>query len=97
MKDTYGITAGTDNPTCSEPPDPIVKCENYNRRPIKNFTSVYQMKLCNVSSDLIIGGRSFALIEGSRSSDPIYYLLWNKYEVHLSDKETDKSNGPQFI
>ena len=36
LKDAYGITVGTDHPQCAEPPDPIVKCENCNRRPIQD-------------------------------------------------------------
>ena len=55
------------------------------------------MKLCTVSSDLIISRRPFAFIKGSRSSDPIDYLLCNQFEVHLSDEDSDKANGPQFI
>ena len=55
------------------------------------------MKICTVSSALIISRRPFAFIKGSRSSDPIDYLLCNQCEVHLSDKDTDKENGPQFI
>ena len=97
LKDTYGITVGTDLPKCAEPPDPIVKCANFNIRPIQNRTLVYQMQLCIVRSALIIGRRPFVFIKGSKYSDPIDYLLCNRCEVHLSDKYTDKENGPQFI
>ena len=55
------------------------------------------MKLCTVRIALIISMRPFAFIKGSRSSDPIDYLLCNQCEVHLSDEDTDKANGPQFI
>ena len=55
------------------------------------------MKLCTVSSALIISRRLFAFIKGSRYSDTIYYLLCNKCDVHLSDKDTDEANGPQCI
>ena len=70
----YGITVGINLPQCAENPDPIVKFKIFNRRPIQNCTSVYKMQLCTVSSALIIGGRPFAFIKGSRSSDPIDYL-----------------------
>ena len=46
---------------------------------------------------VIISEIPFAFIKGYRSSDPIDYLICNQYEVHLSDKDTDKENGPQFI
>ena len=55
------------------------------------------MKLCIVSSALIISRRPFSFIKGSRSSDTINHLICNQCEVHLSDKYTNKSNGPQFI
>ena len=55
------------------------------------------MKLCTVSSALIISRRPFAFMKGYRYSDPIDYLLCNKFEVYLSDEDTDKSNGLQFI
>ena len=71
-------------------PDPIIKCENWNRRPIQNFTKVYQMKLCTVGSALIISRRTLLFIKCSISSDPIDYLLCNQCEVNLSDKDTDK-------
>ena len=92
LKDMYGITVGTDHPQCSEPSNPIIKCANCNRKPIQNFTLIYQMKLCTVSSDLIISRRPFAFIKESRSSDPIDYLLCNQCEVHLSDRDTDGQN-----
>ena len=97
LKDTYSITVGTDHLQCAEPSNPIIKCANCNRIPIQNCTSIYQMKICTVSSALIISRRLFSFIKGFRSSDPIYYSLCNKYEIHLSDKGSDKSNGPQFI
>ena len=97
LKDTYGITVGTNLPQFAEPPNPIVKWENFNRIPIKNCTSVYQMKIFTVSSAFIISRRPFALINVYISSDPIYYLLCNKCEVHLNDEDTDKENGLQFI
>ena len=75
LKDTYEITVGTDNLQCAEPPDPIVKCANCNRRPIQNCTSVYQMELYTISSNLIIGRRPFSFIKGYIYSDPISYLL----------------------
>ena len=50
------------------------------------------MKLCTVSSDLIISRRPFAFIKGSRSNDLIGYLLCNQREVHFSDEERDKAN-----
>ena len=28
--------------------------------------------------------------------NPIHYLLCNQCEVHLSEEDTDKENGPQF-
>ena len=97
FKDTYGITVGTDHPQCAEPSDPIINCTNFNRRTIQNCTSIYQMKPCIVSIALIISRTPFSFIKGSRSSDPIKYLLFNKCEVHFSDKDSDKENGPQFI
>ena len=69
FKDTYGINFGTDHPQYTEPSDPTIKCANCNRRPIQNCTSIYQIKLCTVSSVLIISRRPFAFIKGSRSSD----------------------------
>ena len=36
LKDTYGITVGTDHPHFAEPSYPIIKCANYNRRTIQN-------------------------------------------------------------
>ena len=74
LKDEYGITVGTDHPQCSEPSDPIIKCENCNRRPIQNCTSVYQMKLYTISSSLVISRIPLVFIKGSRYSDPIDYL-----------------------
>ena len=97
LKDTYGITVGTDPLQCDESPNTIVKCANYNRRPIQNFTSVYQIKLCTVRIVLIISRRPFLFIKGSRYSDPIGYLLCNQCEVHFSDEESDKANGLQFV
>ena len=55
------------------------------------------MALCNISSALIISRRLFAFIKGYRTSDTIDHLLYNQCEVHLSDEDSDKSNGPQFI
>ena len=81
LKENYGITVGTNHPQFAEPRDPIIKCANCNRIPIQNRTSVYQMKLCTASSSLISSRRPFAFIKGSRSSDPIDYLLCNKCEV----------------
>ena len=97
LKDTYGITVVTNNPQFSEPPDPIVKCTNCSRRPIKNCTQVYQMQFRTVRSYFIIVRRNFVFIRGIRSSDPIDYLLCNQCELYLSDKYNDKENGPQFI
>ena len=90
MKDTYGINIGTYHLQCAEPSDPVIKCENFNRRPIQNCISTYQMKLCTVINALIISMRPFVFIEGSIFSDPIDYLLYNQCEVHLSDKYNDK-------
>ena len=81
LKGTYGITAGTDHPQCSEPPDPIIKCANCNRRPIQNCTSIYQMKLCTFSSALIISKRPFVFIKGYISSDSIDYVICNQCET----------------
>ena len=97
LKDTYGITVGTDHLQYSESSNAIIKCVNFNRRPIQNCTSVYQMHIITLGIDLIVSRRLFSFIKGFRSSDPIYYSLCNKYEIHLSDKGSDKSNGPQFI
>ena len=97
LKDTYGINVGTNHPQYSEPSDPIIKCADYNRTPIQNCTSIYETKLCKIRSALIISRRPFEFIKVSRSSDPIDDLLCNKCEVHLSDKDSDKSNGHQFI
>ena len=97
LKDTYDITVGTNHPQCAEPPNNIIKCADYNRRPIQNCTSFYQMKLCNISSALIISRRPFSFIKGYRYSDPIDYLLCNQCEVNFSDKDTDKTNRPQFV
>ena len=91
------LLLGTDLPQCAEPPDPIVKGENCNRKPIQKVTSVYQMQLCTVSSALIIVRIPFAPIKGCRYIDPMDYLLCNKCEVHLSDENTNKANGPTFI
>ena len=74
-----------------------VTCANLNRRPIQNCTSVYQMQLYIVISDLITGRRQFALIKGSSSSDSIEHLVWNKCGVHLSDQNTDNEYELQFI
>ena len=93
----YSITVDTDHPQCAEPSDPIIKCEDCNIILIQNCTSIYQMKLCTVSSALIINRRPFAFINISRYSDPIDYLLCYQYEVHSSDEYSDKANGPQFI
>ena len=41
LKDVYGITVGTDHPQCAEPSDLIIKCADFNRRPIQNCTSIY--------------------------------------------------------
>ena len=38
LKDTYGITVGTDLPQCAEPPNPIVKYANCNKIPTQNCT-----------------------------------------------------------
>ena len=51
------------------------------------------MQIRIVISALIIGRRTFAFIRGTRSSDRNYYLVCNKCEVHLSEEDTDKSNG----
>ena len=59
LKDTYGITVGTNHLKCAEPPDPIVKCADCNRRPILHFTSVYQMQLCTGISYFIVVRRPF--------------------------------------
>ena len=75
LKNTYDITVGTNHPQCAEPSDPIVKCENFNRRSIQNCTSVYQMQLYTVRFSLIISRRPFEFTKGSRSSDQIDYLL----------------------
>ena len=91
------ITVGTNHLQCAEPTDTIIKCANCNRIPIQNCTSVYQMKLFNVFSDLIISRRPFSFIKGYIYIDPIDYLLCKKFEVHFSNEETDKANGPQFI
>ena len=63
LKDTYGITIGTNHPQCAETPDPIIKFADYNRRKIQNYTSIYQMRIRNVSSALIISRRPFAFIK----------------------------------
>ena len=97
LKDIYGITVGNNHLQCAKPPNPIVKFVNWNRRKIQNCISVYQTQLCTVSSALIICRRPFAFIKGYRYSDQIEYLLCNQSEVHLSDRDTDKANGPQFI
>ena len=55
------------------------------------------MYLCTVSSDLIVDRRPFVLIKGSRSIDPVDYLLYNQCKVNLNEEYTDKANGPQFI
>ena len=75
FKNTYVITVGTKHPPCAEPPDPIVKCANFNIGTIKNCTSVYKIQLYTIRSDLIIGMIPFPFIKEARSSDPIYYLL----------------------
>ena len=93
----YGITVGTDHPQYAETPNTIIKFANCNRIPIQNCTSIFQMKLCTVSSALIISRRPCAFIKWFRSSDTIDYLLCNQCEVNLSDEDTDKENGPQFI
>ena len=46
---------------------------------------------------MIISWRPFEFIKGYISRDPIDYLLCNQCEVHLSDEDSDKENGPQFI
>ena len=97
LKETCGITFGTTHMKCAKPPDTNVKCANSNRIPIQNFAPVYQMQLRTVSIDLIIGGRTFAFVRGTRSSDPIEYLLCNHCELNLSEEDTYKVNGPQFI
>ena len=71
LKDTYSITIGTNHPQYAEPPDPIIKCANCNRRPIQNCTSVYHMELCTVISDLIISRRPFSFIRRSKYRYPI--------------------------
>ena len=48
------------------------------------------MKLCTVSISMIISGRPFAFIKGSKSSDYIDDLPCNQCEVDLSDKDSDK-------
>ena len=77
FKYMYGITVVTYHPKCDENFDTIIKFANYNRSPIKNCTSTYQMKLCTVSSAFIISRRPFTFIKVYRSSDPIEYLLCN--------------------
>ena len=39
LKDTYGITVGTDHPQCAESPDPIIECSDFKRRLIHNPNS----------------------------------------------------------
>ena len=97
LKDTCDITVVTGHPQRAEPPNPIIKCANCNRKPIQNCALVYQRRLCIFSSGLIISRRPFAFIKVSRYTDPIEYLLCNQYELYLSDKDSDKSNGPKFI
>ena len=97
LKGIYGINVGKHHQQCAEPPYPIIKFANCNIRPIQSCTSVYQMKLCTVSSSLIISRRPFSFIKVSRYSDTIDYLLWNQCGVHLSDKDTNKANRLQFI
>ena len=97
LKDINGITVITDHPQCAEPPDTMVKFENCNRIPIQNCTSVYQIKICTARSALIIGRISFISIKGSIYSDTIDYLLCHQCAVHLSDEDTDKEKGIQFI
>ena len=79
------------------PHNPIVKCTNFNRRPIKNCTPDYKIQLLTIGSDLIIGRRTFASIRGTIYSDTIDYLLCNQRKVNLSGEDTDKENGPQCI
>ena len=93
----YGITVVTDHTQFSEAPNPIIKCENCNRRPIQNCKSDYQMQIHTVGSALIIGRIILAFIKGTRSSDTIYYLPRNQCEVNLNEENTYKSNGLQFI
>ena len=97
LKGIYGINVGKHHQQCAEPPYPIIKFANCNIRPIQSCTSVYQMKLCTVSSSLIISRRPFSFIKVSRYSDTIDYLLCIQLEVHLSEEDSDKANGPQFI
>ena len=81
----YDINVGADHPQCSEPSNTIIKFAYYNRRPIQNCTSIYQMKLYTASSALVISRIPFAFIKGYISSDPIDYLPCNQCEVYLSD------------
>ena len=71
----------------------IVKCANCNRRPIENCTSDYKLNLREVSSSVIIGRRNFAFLNGSRSSDPIDYLICEQCTVHLTEKDAHKGNA----
>ena len=84
----YDITVGTNHQKYAEPPDTVIKCTNFNRRPIQNCTSVYQMKIYSVRSALIISKNPFAFIKGYISSDPVDYLLCNQC------KDNDKANWP---
>ena len=97
LKDNYGINVGTDLLQCVELPDAIVQCKNYNRKPIKNYTSVYQIQLYTISSALIVGRRPFESTKVSISNDPNEYLLCKQCGVNLSEKNIDKANGLQFI
>ena len=38
LKDTYGITVGTNHIQCAEPPNTIIQCANFNIRPSQNCT-----------------------------------------------------------
>ena len=55
------------------------------------------MQLRTISSALVMGRRKFSFIFGTRSIDPIDYLLCNQIEVHFSDDDTNKANGLKFI
>ena len=64
LENMYEITLVTNHLQCAEPSDTIIKCAYLNRRPIQNCTSIYQMKLCTISSALFISRRPCAFIRG---------------------------------
>ena len=78
--------------------DSIPKCSNCNRRSIVGSTQDYQLNLCTVNSNSVIGRRSYVFIQSTRQADnPIEYELCRQCFTHLTDDDTKIANEPSAI